>query len=368
MTNTHTEQDYQAQLDAKHAILTSLLSPFTDGDILQHAFIAPSSPSHYRMRAEFRVWHEGEDLYHIMFDKTSKQQYRVDQFAPASRLINRAMTDVIAHIKAQPILRHKLFQIDYLSCTTDEVVVSLLYHRQLDDEWQVAIEALRATLSQFYKIDFIGRARKQKRICERDYVMEALTIHDKIYTFKHIENSFTQPNALVNCQMIEWAADIGRELSGDLLELYCGAGNFSIPLADYFDNVLATEISKTSVAAAQENIQANDLNNCTILRMSSEEFVSAIKGEREFRRLADIDLTQYQLNTVLVDPPRAGLDDDTCEMISEYNNIIYISCNPHTLADNLKVLSRTHDVKQVALFDQFPFTEHMEAGVLLQRR
>jgi tRNA (uracil-5-)-methyltransferase len=344
------------------------LSPFVGGDVLQQLFIAPSSPAHYRMRAEFRVWHDGDDLYHIMFDQASKQQYRVDQFLPASRLINRAMQDVLQYIKDKPVLRHKLFQIDYLSATTDEVVVSLLYHRQLDDAWQTAIAELRATLSASYKIDFIGRARKQKRVCERDFVTEVLPIHGKPYTFKHIENSFTQPNALVNCQMIEWAATIGQQLTGDLLELYCGAGNFSIPLADYFDQVLATEISKTSVAAAQANIHTNGLTNCTILRMSSEEFVSAIKGERQFRRLADVDLTQYQLNTVLVDPPRAGLDDETCQMISEYNNIIYISCNPHTLAENLKVLSRTHDVKQVALFDQFPFTEHMEAGVLLQRR
>jgi tRNA (uracil-5-)-methyltransferase len=55
-------------------------------------------------------------------------------------------------------------------------------------------------------------------------------------------------------------------------------------------------------------------------------------------------------------------------MIQDYDNIVYISCNPETLAQNLELLSETHDVAQSALFDQFPFTHHIEAGVLLTRK
>lgn len=360
--------EYHAQLEAKTLNLRSLLSPFCSSEVLQNTYIVSSAPENYRMRAEFRVWHDGDDLYHIMFNQETKQKYRVDQLPAASKLINRAMQDVLNGIKDVPVLRQKLFQIDYLSCLNNEVVVSLLYHRQLDEDWDSAISALRSSISQDYPINFIGRARKQKRICEQDYVIERLSVHGKDYTFKHIENSFTQPNAHVNCKMIEWAADIAKTLSGDLLELYCGAGNFTIPLADYFDNVLATEISKTSVNAAQYNITVNNSQNCQILRMSSEEFVEAQQGVRTFKRLEGIDISQYNLETVLVDPPRAGLDEATCEMISQYNNIIYISCNPETLAENLKTLNMTHDVVKTALFDQFPFTHHVEAGVYLRRK
>lgn len=69
--------------------------------------------------------------------------------------------------------------------------------------------------------------------------------------------SFTQPNAAVCRKMLEWACRAAEGLGGDLLELYCGNGNFTLPLSRYFRQVLATEISKTSVSAAQWNIEAN---------------------------------------------------------------------------------------------------------------
>jgi len=244
----------------------------------------------------------------------------------------------------------------------------LLYHKALDEQWTVEMQKIRSTLSQKYKIDIIGRARKQKIILDKDYITEAVTINQRNYTFKQIENSFTQPNALVNIKMIEWALDITKNSSGDLLELYCGSGNFSIPLAQNFDKVLATEISKTSVSAAQDNITKNSIDNLKIIRMSSEEFVQAQQGVREFRRLEGINLADYHCKTVLVDPPRSGLDDSTVNMISQYENIVYISCNPDTLKHNLDALILTHTITQFALFDQFPFTHHAECGVYLQKR
>ncbi|MEC7529389.1 MAG: tRNA (uridine(54)-C5)-methyltransferase TrmA, partial [Pseudomonadota bacterium] len=213
-----------------------------------------------------------------------------------------------------------------------------------------------------------GRARKQKLIIDNDFVIERLPVNGKEFIFKHIENSFTQPNAEVNCSMIEWALDCVKPLSGDLLEMYCGAGNFSLPLALHFDNVVGTEIAKPSVQAAQFNIEQNQLNNVKIVRLAAEEFTQAMKGERTFSRLEGIDLSTYNFTTVLVDPPRAGLDEDSLRMIQDYDNIVYISCNPETLAQNLELLSETHDVAQSALFDQFPFTHHIEAGVLLTRK
>ena len=93
-----------------------------------------------------------------------------------------------------------------------------------------------------------------------------------------------------------------------------------------------------------------------------------MEGKREFERLKGIDFTSKNFTTVLVDPPRAGLDPETLAMISQFEHIIYISCNPNTLVDNLSVLSKTHEVTRAALFDQFPFTTHMESGVFLQRK
>ena len=79
-------------------------------------------------------------------------------------------------------------------------------------------------------------------------------------------------------------------------------------------------------------------------------------------------LDAYEFSTVLVYRPRAGLDAESCHQISEYAQIVYISCNPATLAENLTILTQTHHIERFALFDQFPFTEHCECGVLLTRK
>ena len=170
--------------------------------------------------------------------------------------------------------------------------------------------------------------------------------------------------------MLEWACDCAQTPNGDLLELYCGNGNFTLPLSRRFRRVLATEVSKTSVQAAQWNISANGADNIRIARLSAEEFTEAFNGSREFRRLQEqqIDLAEYGFSTVFVDPPRAGVDDDTLKLLARFDRIIYISCNPETLRTNLDALLQTHTVERAALFDQFPFTGHIESGLLLHKK
>ncbi|MEE3651491.1 MULTISPECIES: tRNA (uridine(54)-C5)-methyltransferase TrmA [unclassified Brenneria] len=328
-----------------------------------------SPTSHYRMRAEFRIWHDGDDLYHIMFDQQTKQRIRVDQFPAASELINRLMPLLIAALRPNPILRQKLFQIDYLSTLSGEVVVSLLYHRALNDEWRQHASTLRDALrSQGFQLQLIGRATKTKICLDRDYVDECLPVAGRNMVYRQVENSFTQPNAAMNIQMLEWALKATEGATGDLLELYCGNGNFSLALARNFDRVLATEIAKPSVAAAQYNIAANHIDNVQIIRMAAEEFTQAMNGVRQFKRLQGIDLTGYRCETIFVDPPRSGLDTETVKLVQAYPRILYISCNPETLCQNLETLTETHKISQLSLFDQFPYTHHMECGVLLEQR
>lgn len=364
MSFTAIQPDQYNQLLAdKCESIKAVFSDFTFDAVDVYA----SDKTHYRLRAEFRVWHEGEDLYHIMFDPQDKSKIRIDDWLPGSTTIHALMPVLIEKLKANPDLRRKLFQIDYLSTLSGEVLVSLLYHRQLDEGWTEQVKQLKAELGEQFKIDFVGRARKQKIIIDRDYVDEQLTINGRKLQYQQVENSFTQPNGVMNQQMIEWAIDASKNTSGDLLELYCGNGNFSIALAAHFDRVLATEISKSSVNSAQHNIAVNNINNVDIIRMSSEDFTEALKGEREFRRLKGIDLNSYNCQTILVDPPRSGLDKATEAMVANYDNIIYISCNPHTLKGNLDALCKTHKIEKFAMFDQFPFTDHMECGVYLTR-
>lgn len=356
--------NYNLQLNEKREKLEKLFSDLS----LPLIEVFSSEPIHYRMRCEFRVWHEGADLYYYMFDKALEQKIRTDQFLPAARLINEMMLALMDDLKSNPILRHKLFQVDFLSTLSGEILVSLLYHRQLEADWIDEARKMKERLSLKFKVNIIGRARKQQIIIDQDFVLEQLPVNGKVLTYKQIENSFTQPNAKVAIKMLEWALDVTKDSLGDLLELYCGNGNFSIALAPRFRKVLATELAKPSVEAAQFNIAVNEIKNLQIIRMSAEDFSDAIAGGREYTRLKGIDLKSYDCKTILVDPPRAGLDSHTLSLIQNYESILYISCNPHTLMLNLKSLLQTHQIKRVALFDQFPYTEHMECGVWLKKK
>lgn len=354
---------YSSQLDEKVATTKSLFSelPLPEAEV----FASPSS--HYRFRAEFRVWHDQDDLYHIMFNPEDKSRIRIDEWLPGSQLICEVMQELLEHIKPNEALRRKLFQIDYLSSKKGEILVSLLYHRQLDAAWVEAINTLKTTLSAKFTIDFVGRARKQKFIVDRDYVDEVLTVDGKTLHYQQIENSFTQPNAYINEIMLSWARGLGHDKQSDLLELYCGNGNFTLALADQFRQVLATEIAKSSIKSAQKNQKDNQITNVSFLKTSSEDFSAALNGKTQ-ASFKEVDINNFDFSTILVDPPRAGLDAATIELTQKFERIIYISCNPETLKNNLEVLTQTHDVVKFALFDQFPYTHHIESGVYLVKR
>jgi len=261
-------------------------------------------------------------------------------------------------------LEHKLFGIDFLSTQEGEVVASLLYHRALDEQWQESAKAMSLKLG----IHIIGRSRKQKIVLSQDYVTETLKIGDRDYRYVHIENSFTQPNANVNEKMIQWSLTQFDNIGGDLLELYCGAGNFTIPFAAKFNRVLATEISKSSIVAAKRNMLLNTVDNIHFVRLSAEDFTQALDQTRVYKRINGENFSDYELKTLFVDPPRSGLGDQPCAFAQRFDHLLYISCNPETLLRDLEILQTTHKVESMALFDQFPYTHHLEIGVKLTRK
>lgn len=358
------EAHYQEQLNNKvNSFKTSLdRSIDYNKDIALNIFESPRN--HYRLRAEFKIWHDGDQSHFAMTEKETKELVYLNQFPVASKHINQLMPELLSAICKHEVTRKKCFQVEFLSTLTGDTLVSLIYHKRLTDEWIEAITPIKEQLG----INIVGRSRKQKVVLDRDYVNESLQVNNKTYHYKQIEGGFSQPNGDVCEQMLAWAVNNSQQFSGDLLELYCGNGNFTVPLAQNFNRVIATEISKTSVNAALFNLETNGINNVAIARMSSEEFVEAMDKKREFRRLKEIDLETYSFSTVFVDPPRAGLDDATVKMVQRFENIIYISCNPATLIHNLQVLMQTHTIKSLAAFDQFPYTDHLETGVILSKK
>jgi tRNA (uracil-5-)-methyltransferase len=205
-------------------------------------------------------------------------------------------------------------------------------------------------------------------VLDRDYVTESLTIGEQTYQFNQYENSFTQPNATVCEKMVTWAVNNTKGAEDkDLLELYCGNGNFSLPLAQNFRRALGTEISRTSVKSAQENIEQNHIENLSIARMSSEDLSKAWLHNEPSKRFNEFNIGSYDFDTLLVDPPRAGLDPDTLELAKKFRRIVYVSCNPESMAQNIDGFKNDYKITAFSLFDQFPYTDHMEAGVVLER-
>ncbi len=351
---------YAAQLAAKQARLQDLLAPFDAP--APEVFASPAE--HYRLRAEFRLWREDGQRHYAMFEGDKHSPVLIEQFPIASQRINALMPRLKAAWQASEVLSHKLFQVEFLTTLAGDALITLCYHRPIDDAWQAEAEPLAAELG----VSLIGRSRGKRIVIGRDYVEEELTVAGRSFRYRQPEGAFTQPNGVVCEKMLNWAYDVLGERDDDLLELYCGNGNFTLPLATRVRRVLATEISKTSVNAALANIEGNGIDNIELVRLSAEELTQALNEVRPFRRLAGIDLKSYQFGSVFVDPPRAGMDPDTCELTRRFDSILYISCNPETLAANIAQLNDSHRIVRCALFDQFPWTHHMESGVLLQRR
>ncbi|WP_318532947.1 tRNA (uridine(54)-C5)-methyltransferase TrmA [Sulfurovum mangrovi] len=349
-------------MEYKQEKVSKLLAPF----YTEALEVFDSPDSHYRARAEFRIWHEGERCDYAMGNIEKNGAVTIGECPKVIEAIEKRMWKLLEKINASSeVLKKRLFAVEFLATTTDECLITMLYHRKLDEVWSEEVKALEKELN----AKIMGRSRKQKVVLSDEYVTEELEIDGKPFKYVQYESGFTQPNPAVNVKMIEWAIKQAKRVGyGDFLESYCGLGNFTLPLSHYFDKVLATEISKRSIHAALQNCDLNHISNITFARLASEEMTEALQGKREFNRLKDIDLKSYAFSTVLVDPPRAGLDDGTIALISGIEHIIYISCNPETLARDLERLTQTHEVLEAAIYDQFPHTDHVESGVFLKKK
>jgi len=353
------ENGYSGQLNHKLSVVKEMFSPLYIGEIT----ICPSPTQQYRSRAEFKIYHDDEGMSYAMSRLDRQGPLKIERCSIVSPHIASVMEKLLIEIRDLGIA-HKLFGVDFLTSGEGETTLSMLYHRPLDDEWKSKAHELEKRLGVYV----IGRSRKQKLILSQDFVTEKLQINGAEYRYIHIENSFTQPNPRVNEQMIEWSLSQLEGIGGDLLELYCGAGNFTIPFASKFERVLATEISKASIHAAKQNMALNGVENIEFVRLSAEEFTLALDNVREFRRLEGLKVSDYHLKTLFVDPPRAGLGEEPCTFASRFDHLLYISCNPETLLRDLELLSATHTIVSMAAFDQFPYTHHLEMGVKLTKK
>ena len=378
-------EQYESLLAIKLTDLERMLGEATNGAPLPATEVFESEREHFRMRASFKLWREGDQVHYVMFNRDdSKTPIEVPHYPMGSRRICELMPPVLDALCSEPILKERVNDVRFLTTTTGDSLVSLTYNRPInvDDSWQQAATELATALSDgeysassSSSVKLVGRSRKVKIVVGGETVQEVLSVRgrgDCFYT--QTEGAFTQPNAGVCQHMLSWAVDATRDESAstDLCELYCGNGCFTIALAPNFRHVIATEMSKASVQLAQANLQDNQgCEHVKVARLTAEDFSDVHLRGRHFQRLDDagIDLKiADRMQTLFVDPPRAGLDATCRELAKGFERVLYVSCNPETLARDVAELSSTHRVTRVAAFDQFPYTPHLEAGVLLERR
>ena len=351
------ENGYEDQLETKVKSAKEMLG-FTDPQIFR------SNPAHFRNRAEFRIYHQDNKLSYAMHKLSHKGLLPISECLIVSKPIYEMMPKLIEFLSSNQILKQKLFALEFLSSTTGNLLVTLIYHKKIDDLWKDEAKKIEEE----FDIRVVGRSRGVKITLSKDYIDESLQISKKEYRFKLFESGFIQPNLKVNEKMIKWVVQNLGDSRSDLLELYCGHGNFTIPLSFYFEKVLATEISKASIKAATWHKELNGCENISFARLSSSELTLALNGLRNFRRLDGIDIQSYNFSHIFVDPPRAGLDKETLEFVKRFENIIYISCNPLTLKRDLEELKKSHKIVKTAFFDQFAYTKHLESGLILEKK
>lgn len=352
---------YDEQIALKSKNIADEFKPFFKGELE----VFKSEPVGYRTRAEFGLWHDGDELSYTMHG-VNGAKVMIDECPKVDSKIANLMPRLLQAIKSDIKLKHKAFGVEFIA-TNSEIMAILLYHKKLE-----SLSDKFKNLASDLNIKLVVRSRGERMFFapnddHEERLSQRLKVGHRYYEYKFSEGAFIQPNTKVNEMMIAWAISCVKN-GVDLLELYCGHGNFTIPLSWFFRSVLATEISKSSIKSAVINTELNDVRNIKFVRMDADELMSAFRGDRDFNRLSGVDLKAYKFSHVLLDPPRAGLSPSVREFIRDFDNVIYISCNPETLKRDLSLLCDVFYVDRFAFFDQFAHTNHAECGVYLKKK
>lgn len=369
-------QNYDQYLKEK---ISNVVTLFKKNNLTIDNYSVFESPKeYYRMRTEFCVFfnEDRSDFNFCMFEPNTKPKKRIElqTFPVGSKAINKAMQLLKKYLLSYDELKHKLFQIDFLSNQSGEIIIALNYHKVINEiEFKKDVSDIKIQfLNEGLNAQFIGRAKKQLILADTDTILETIHTKDRDFYLYQVEGNFSQPNIYACQNMVQFARECCTDRKEvDLIELYCGSGTFTVCLADLFRKVMSTEVSRVPTNTALKNIEKNNIKNTKIARLSAVEVAQALNNIREFNRLkeADIDIHEYNFNTLLIDPPRSGLcDKEALDFTARFDRVIYISCNPETLVSDLTYLTKTHEIKRIAFFDQFPYTNHLESGILLEKK
>ena len=178
------------------------------------------------------------------------------------------------------------------------------------------------------------------------------TIND--LEFNISPKSFFQVNKNIMTKMYDKA--ISYIKGGTTLDLYSGTGTISMLASKTSDEVIGIEVVKDAVKDANNNIELNNIKNVSFICDKVENKIDELKNKK--------------IDNIIMDPPRSGSDKKSLASILEIDpkQIIYISCNPVTLARDYNTLKEKYSIKEITLFDMFPNTYHVECVLVLSRK
>ncbi len=251
---------------------------------------------------------------------------------------------------AEPVINKFIKDINKLHIKNGEIVIRANYNGEL-----LIVITSKGNIKP--NIDYLKHNHKIVGIVLNDKVLVGEDNFIEIINhqlFKVSYDSFFQTNRYICSKLFDLILENINE-NETILDLYCGVGTLGINATKKAKKAYGIEIVKNAVLNAITNSKINKRDNIYYMLGDVGETLPKIKDK---------------IDTIIVDPPRAGLDPATKKTILDFkaNKIIYVSCDPMTLARDLKELSKEYNVKKITGLDMFPFTHHCESVTILERR
>ena len=357
--------DYDTTLDIKEEMVKNCLNKFKLNNIKVKPIIAMGNPFNYRNKLQYPLGidRNGNAIMGV-FAKRSHEIIPVENCKIQNSLSQQVAKDAFEFIKSNNIsvyneaslngtIRHIIIRIGVI---TNEIMLILVVN---DNNIKKEKEFVEYITHKYPEVKTIIKNYNTKNTNvilgdKNEIIYGDGYIYDYLgdYKFKISPLSFYQTNpvqteALYN-KALSYASLTGKET---VLDLYCGIGTIGIFASKKAKQVYGIEVIENAVKDAQENAKINDIKNANFYCGEVENILSDV-----------IDKNNIKPEVVFVDPPRKGLDNKTIGILKELSpqKIVYISCNPATLARDLSWLQEKYNIEEVTPVDMFPYTSHLE--------
>ncbi|PMJ90062.1 23S rRNA (uracil(1939)-C(5))-methyltransferase RlmD [Vibrio sp. 10N.261.55.A7] len=344
----HLELD--SQREYKQLSLSQLMSKFAGQELMLEPMIKAEDKG-YRRRARISLFVDKKtrQLQFGFRKKQSKQIVNIDHcdvLEPSLSALLPELKSLLSSFKNPESLGH----IELVKANNGIILV-LRHLKPLAEKDRNALVTLAeqhlATLYLMPSNDKLERIRG-----------EVAEYQEAGVTLSFMPNHFIQVNQDVNQKMITQALDwLGISGQDRVLDLFCGLGNFSLPMAKRANSVVGVEGVDEMVVQASQNAQSNDLDNARFYQANLEEDLVTQPWAKE------------KFDKVLLDPARAGASG-IVDQISQFGakSVVYVSCNPATLArDSQSLLEQGYQLKKLGMLDMFPHSSHLESMALFEK-